>query len=119
VGHLFLAAHREDSRKHKRPIGSSWRMDETYIKVKGVWKYLYCAVVDWRKKDESTGAPSLSKEAINGVDVLITSPTEQKKIGAYFYALDSLIDKHAIQISKLQQIKSAFLQRMFASEQPQ
>ncbi|MEC5218987.1 transposase-like protein, partial [Actimicrobium sp. GrIS 1.19] len=22
----------------------SWRMDETYIKVKGVWKYLYRAV---------------------------------------------------------------------------
>lgn len=32
------------SRNHKRPIGSSWRMDETYIKVRGVWKYLYCAV---------------------------------------------------------------------------
>jgi len=24
--------------------GSSWRVDETYIKVKGVWKYLYRAV---------------------------------------------------------------------------
>ena len=30
--------------KHKRPVGSSRRMDETYIKVKGVWKYLYRAV---------------------------------------------------------------------------
>jgi len=27
-------------RKHKRPVGVSWRMDETYIKVKGIWKYL-------------------------------------------------------------------------------
>jgi putative transposase len=32
------------ARKHKRPVGCSWRMDETYIKVKSVWKYLYRAV---------------------------------------------------------------------------
>ena len=31
-------------RKHKAPVGTSWRMDETYIKVKGQWKYLYRAV---------------------------------------------------------------------------
>ena len=31
-------------RKHKRPVGNSWRMDETYIKVGGQWKYLYRAV---------------------------------------------------------------------------
>lgn len=31
-------------RKYKRPTGSSWRMDETYIRVKGKWKYLYRAV---------------------------------------------------------------------------
>ena len=28
----------------KRPVGTSWRMDETYIKIKGQWKYLYRAV---------------------------------------------------------------------------
>jgi putative transposase len=32
------------ARKHKRPVGGSWRMDETSIKVKGVWQYLYRAV---------------------------------------------------------------------------
>lgn len=31
-------------RRHKRPVGKSWRMDETYIRVKGDWKYLYRAV---------------------------------------------------------------------------
>jgi len=31
-------------RKVKKPVGSSWRMDETYIKVKGAWVYLYRAV---------------------------------------------------------------------------
>ncbi|HFO2534833.1 TPA: IS6 family transposase [Yersinia enterocolitica] len=31
-------------RRHKRSVGSRWRMDETYIKIKGQWKYLYRAV---------------------------------------------------------------------------
>jgi transposase-like protein len=30
--------------RRKRPVWVSWRMDETYIKVKGEWKYLYRAV---------------------------------------------------------------------------
>jgi putative transposase len=31
-------------RRCKRPVGKSWRMDETYVKVRGQWKYLYRAV---------------------------------------------------------------------------
>jgi putative transposase len=30
--------------RRKRPVWISWRMDETYIRVKGVWRYLYRAV---------------------------------------------------------------------------
>jgi len=30
--------------RRKRPVWLSWRMDETYIKVKGQWYYLYRAV---------------------------------------------------------------------------
>jgi transposase-like protein len=37
-------------RRRKRPVGSSWRMDETYVKVAGQWKYL-CRAVD---RDGST-----------------------------------------------------------------
>jgi len=40
----FLPLIEKLSREHKRKVGSNWRMDETYIKVKGVWKYLYRAV---------------------------------------------------------------------------
>ena len=31
-------------RRHLQPTNDSWRVDETYIKVKGQWKYLYRAV---------------------------------------------------------------------------
>jgi putative transposase len=31
-------------RRRKRPVGSSWRVDETSIRVSGQWKYLYRAV---------------------------------------------------------------------------
>jgi putative transposase len=40
----FLPLIEKTARKSKRPLGGNWRMDETYIKVKGVWKYLYRAV---------------------------------------------------------------------------
>jgi transposase-like protein len=31
-------------REHKKPVGRSWRMDETYVQVNGKQKYLYRAV---------------------------------------------------------------------------
>ncbi|MBD3887167.1 IS6 family transposase [Phormidium tenue FACHB-886] len=28
-------------RPHLKPTNDSWRVDETYIKIRGAWKYLY------------------------------------------------------------------------------
>ena len=50
--------------------------------------------VDWKKKDESTGVPSLSKVIINNVEAVVPSFDEQKKIGEYFNNLDHLITLH-------------------------
>ena len=40
----FLPYIEKMARKHKHLVGGTWRMDGTYIKVKGVWQYLYRAV---------------------------------------------------------------------------
>src|SRR5215510_3844243 len=32
-------------RRRQRPVGRSWRLDETYVKIKGKWAYLYRAVL--------------------------------------------------------------------------
>ncbi len=50
--------------------------------------------INWKVMDESTGVPSLSKGTINNVDVIVPVKVEQKKIGAYFTALDHLITLH-------------------------
>ena len=50
--------------------------------------------VDWKKKDESTGVPSLSKLIISNVETDTPTFDEQIKIGEYFSNLDHLITLH-------------------------
>lgn len=72
------------------------------------------AVDDFVKKNPTVGAqPNLSLEQVENLEVLLPTEPEQQKIGTYFRTLDELISKHAIQLQKLQQIKSACLERMF------
>ena len=42
--HKFTPLIDQKIRRRKRSVSGSWRMDETYIKVKGEWCYLYRAV---------------------------------------------------------------------------
>jgi putative transposase len=55
-------------RCRKRPIGKSWRMDETYIKAKGQWKYLYRA----------------AEKAGNTVDFLLRARRDNAAAQRYF-----------------------------------
>ena len=40
----FMHLIEELFRKRKKPVGGSWRADETYIRMNGKWVYLYRAV---------------------------------------------------------------------------
>ena len=69
--------------------------------------------IDWEKKDESTGVPSLSKAAINEIDVLVPKYEEQKVLGLFFNGIDHLITLHQSKLDKLQKIKKSMLESMF------
>jgi type I restriction-modification system specificty subunit len=69
--------------------------------------------IDWKKKDESTGVPSLSKTAINDIDVLAPKHGEQQTIGKFFAAIDHLITLHQRKLEKLKILKKACLEKMF------
>ena len=63
---------------------------------------------------QGTKVLSVSKTVIK--ETIVYFPTdivEQQKIGTYFRTLDALITQHATQLKKLQQIKSACLEKMF------
>ena len=67
----------EEAQKRKQPTASSWRMDETYTKVKGRWMYLYRAVDKYgktldfmlSKQRDEAAAEAFFKQAVgnNGV----------------------------------------------------
>jgi type I restriction enzyme S subunit len=80
--------------------------------------FLYCLFqkIDWKKHDQSTGVPSLSKVAINNIPVRVTNENEQTDIGNYFKKLDSLINQHQKKYDKLSNIKKAMLEKMFPKQ---
>src|SRR6202007_811222 len=43
ANHVWSAPQRA-LRRHLKPTSDSWRVDETYIRIKGKWRYLYRAV---------------------------------------------------------------------------
>ncbi|MGF6736166.1 transposase-like protein [Paraburkholderia youngii] len=83
-------------RKHKHPVGKSWRMDESYIKIKGEWQYLYRAVdkagdtVDFllRARRDKVAARRFFEKAIahNGTPETVTID----KSGSNLAALDAV-----------------------------
>src|SRR5690606_29467386 len=62
-----------EAKKRKRPVATSWRLDETYIKIKGQWVYLYRAVdkfgdtIDFMLSEhrDEAAATAFIKKAIN------------------------------------------------------
>ena len=72
--------------------------------------------IDWKKKDESTGVPSLSKTAINNIDVLAPKHGEQQTIGQFFAAIDHLITLHQRKLEKVQKIKQGMMQQLLTGK---
>ncbi len=100
----------EAFRRCKRPVGKSWRMDETYIRVKGEWRYLYRAVdkdgstIDFllRAHRDKTAAWRYFEKSIaqNGVPATVTID----KSGANLAALEAINDDRETPI-KIRQSK--------------
>ena len=78
--------------------------------------YTMTQKINWKKMDESTGVPSLSKAVIEKVNQNIPSYQEQTKIGTFFKQLDDTIALHQRELDNLKATKQGFFGKMFPKE---
>ena len=85
-------------RLHLKPTNDSWRVDETYIKIKGLWKYLYRAVdsegntLDFMlsAKRDSKAAARFFRKVLEGQHIQSPRVITVDKNAAYPAAIDAL-----------------------------
>ena len=71
-------------------------------------------LIPWKKFDESTGVPSLSKSTIDGIQVNIPKDKkEQDRISKLFDRINNLITLHQRKLENLKLKKKALLQKLF------
>lgn len=76
--------------------------------------YYLMQLIPWKKFDESTGVPSLSKTTIDNISGFVPSNSkEEELISALFNQLDKSITLHQCKLDKLQDVKKGLLQKMF------
>jgi putative transposase len=74
-----------EMKKRKGRVGGSWRLDETYIKVKGIWSYLYRPV----------------DKLANTVDFLLTRKRQRMSVQSFLIkAISSKCQPRVINIDK-------------------
>ena len=106
----------QEVRKRKKPAGSSWRMDETYIKINGKWVYLYRAVdslgntIEFllRKYRDGAAAKAFFRKAFkhNGYPEKVTIDKSGSNIAALNSANKTLPDDKKIEVRQIKYLNN-------------
>lgn len=76
--------------------------------------YYLIQLIPWKKYDESTGVPSLSKTTIDNISGYVPlNSKEEELISTLFNQLDKSITLHQRKLEKLKLAKKALLQKLF------
>ncbi|MEN9945851.1 MAG: hypothetical protein RLZZ293_237, partial [Pseudomonadota bacterium] len=78
--------------------------------------YFTFLVIDWKKYNEATGVPSLSKTTIENILIAIPPLAEQEKIAEILTTWDNAIIKHEQLIEQKQIFKKGLMQQIFSQQ---
>jgi type I restriction enzyme S subunit len=96
-------------------VGDFWVLEATTVEPDFLYSLIQTEPFE-RIANQSAGSkmPRSDWTLVSNRNFLLPADSqEQKEIGTYFRTLDELIYKYALQLHKVRQIKSAFLERMF------
>ena len=87
----FLPLFEQAARARRRPVGTKWRVDETYVRLNGHWTYIYRAidrdgqVVDayFSQRRNARAAQMFSERAIDETGVGLERVTTGYPLGGY------------------------------------
>lgn len=97
--------------------GKFWTVDTLFYthSFKNVIPYFVYALfqsINWRKYSEATGVPSLSKNIIEPIKILLPPLPEQQKIAEILSTVDEKIEVIDQQITETQALKKGLMQRL-------
>lgn len=75
--------------------------------------YLKFQIINWRKYNEASGVPSLSKSTLEKIKIDVPLIEEQQKIADYLGAIDTKIEQVVQALEATQQFKKGLLQQLF------
>lgn len=95
-----------------------WTVDTLFFmtpKNKNDAKFIFdlSQLIQWKKYDESTGVPSLSKSTISNIPITVTKEDEQNKVSTLFELVDKIIAANQRKVEKLKELKKGYMQKMF------
>lgn len=98
--------------------GDFWTVDTlfyTYDFNGVIPKFLYLTFfqINWKKHNEASGVPSLSKTIIEKLKVSLPSLAEQERIVQFIFAIDALIKLKQMEIEKATIWKKGLMQQLF------
>jgi transposase-like protein len=107
-------------RAHLKPTNDSWRVDETYVKIKGMWKYLYRAVdsvgntLDFMlsAKRDGKAAARFFRKVLKSQHTRILRVITVDKNAAYPIAIEALkMDETTLAVSAKQRAEESELRQ--------
>ena len=72
--------------------------------------------INWKKYDESTGLPSLSKKSIDNISIKLPNYNEQIKIGRIISQIDNVISLQQRKLEYYRKLKKRLSNKVFSTE---